>query len=1137
MSSTSLALWSPHPGTPDLRLASHSLQYECVPFSPRGPGSTLHRFYSAGGQFLEEHANRVAYKLGKGPHAVCQRIQAFFGDGPEREAKLDELKHGEVPLVKKWCLRLMKYLLPSESASTQLQASKALIMLITRYPGLRCLFCRCKHIQSVEFSDENIVALWDPSGERTTSDVKTLNFLRFAAACVADADIAPMLEDTPPMLEDTSPLLEETPPLLEDTPPILEATSRPLWCCTDPTAPLSIIERLLVASDCNGASPFSSLISVRYLGGILELPSFWSQAGTMLESVVQKILLRTTVILRDLGVDSREEIETLSSDTEGIDILCAAVLAGVEGWLVGRQADELRAEYWYQEFRQVITLLRQPQAEEILPRSWISATTGLLKAMIPSVYRPEVVSSLVLEQVVAFGQSETPPLTRPEETSVSSIETPPLARPEETNVSSIETPPLTRPEETSVSSIETPLLTRPEETRASSTANSQPAHDGCPVFALIIGINKACDLNAYKALPGLKGCVNDAKDFQDFLKKSLHVPDSHIKLIINEDATRANILDAFKTHLINNTDIRAGGDDAIIFFYAGYGSRVAASNSRYSTDGKVETICPHDEDIIEKSGAIPGIPDYVVHSLLQQVAFVKGNNVTAIFDSCNLGDNGRNKLNGRYFESTVAIPADSDSELIHAGSSTLPPGFRNRFMESHVLLAACRDDQIATEILINNIWRGRFTESLVYALRNITLEKTTYLDLMEFVRRWTEQDPQVEGKHKDRFLFDGKYPPIRKKALPLTEFEIKEPIEGRSHVTSSSKSFVIEMGNIGGVVNGTEFLVRDNDNNTICFLSAHAVDLNHSILVNAKDKNETLPEIPDGSTVTVSDWKNDGMIMKIYLANDVNPSITSVLFPQRHLDSPQLRSLPTSRKFVQADSQTDADIELKGPSPNGVFVVERLRGIIKDHAPAAAKFVLTADKYYRLPDIMDAIAQFNYLLRRGTERLTKVMLEMHNIFVEKIAKVERNKYGFTLSNGSEYDLFPFVFYFDPAEYVIQEWYVPHSPIGYGFGRYAFEFDLPPGKTNDTGFLQVFVSTRTKPPDMGWIEQKSPFKPDFAPFGRLSGRLVQTWNVFQATKSMAKGGIVLSDGSVRFSSVQRHFFRTLNLNFCSGSDIC
>jgi hypothetical protein len=111
MSSTSLIL-CPRPGTQDLRLARRSSQYDCVLFYPRGPGSTLHRFYSAGGQFLEENANRMAYKLGMGPHAVCKRIQAFFGDGPAREAKLDEIKHGEIPLLKKWCLRLMKYVLP-----------------------------------------------------------------------------------------------------------------------------------------------------------------------------------------------------------------------------------------------------------------------------------------------------------------------------------------------------------------------------------------------------------------------------------------------------------------------------------------------------------------------------------------------------------------------------------------------------------------------------------------------------------------------------------------------------------------------------------------------------------------------------------------------------------------------------------------------------------------------------------------------------------------------------------------------------------------------------------------------------------------------------------------------------------------
>ncbi|KAJ7841779.1 hypothetical protein B0H13DRAFT_142984 [Mycena leptocephala] len=78
------------------------------------------------------------------------------------------------------------------------------------------------------------------------------------------------------------------------------------------------------------------------------------------------------------------------------------------------------------------------------------------------------------------------------------------------------------------------------------------------------------------------------------------------------------------------------------------------------------------------------------------------------------------------------------------------------------------------------------------------------------------------------------------------------------------------------------------------------------------------------------------------------------------------------------------------------------------------------------------------------------------------------------------------------------------PIGYGSGGYAFEFDLPLGKTEDTGFLQVFVST--KPLDMGWIEQKSPFKAGFMPSGRLGASREtvekgQIWDAFHAVITM------------------------------------
>ncbi|KAJ7850733.1 hypothetical protein B0H13DRAFT_1905558 [Mycena leptocephala] len=89
------------------------------------------------------------------------------------------------------------------------------------------------------------------------------------------------------------------------------------------------------------------------------------------------------------------------------------------------------------------------------------------------------------------------------------------------------------------------------------------------------------------------------------------------------------------------------------------------------------------KDIIEEPGAIPGIPDYLAHSLLQQVAFEREitwlacvYSLTAIFDSCNSGGIGRKKQNGRFFESTWPISTMAGrftESLVHAlYSSSLP---------------------------------------------------------------------------------------------------------------------------------------------------------------------------------------------------------------------------------------------------------------------------------------------------------------------------------------------------------------------------------------------------------------------------------------------------------------------------------
>ncbi|KAJ7890388.1 hypothetical protein B0H13DRAFT_2341019 [Mycena leptocephala] len=280
------------------------------------------------------------------------------------------------------------------------------------------------------------------------------------------------------------------------------------------------------------------------------------------------------------------------------------------------------------------------------------------------------------------------------------------------------------------------------------------------------------------------------------------------------------------------------------------------------------------------------------------------------------------------------------------------------------------------------------------------------------------------------------------------------------------------------------------------------------------------------------DWMYGGLIMAIYLGPALGSGVIPALIPDRNHDIPELKYLHTLTEVVPVK----ADMELKGSwDPEGVFVVEWLRGMIKDHTPesAAIQFSLNPDKFHWFPDILDSITQFNYFLHlHGREPIPKVGLEMHtlegpfenrkvsgDIFSNKVAEVkDGEKYGFTMCNGSPYALFVSLLYFDPERCSIQAWYssktpLPASPdgveatrlpIGYGPGVRAFEFKLSPGKTVDSGFLKLFVSTEQL--DVDWIEQMSPFNRDVQPSaGRLAGAHemegMQVWDVIDAVITM------------------------------------
>ncbi|KAJ7429953.1 caspase domain-containing protein [Mycena galericulata] len=618
------------------------------------------------------------------------------------------------------------------------------------------------------------------------------------------------------------------------------------------------------------------------------------------------------------------------------------------------------------------------------------------------------------------------------------------------------------------------------------------------VFALIIGNNDYLASDEYGTL---QGCVNDARAFEKYLldprtQKGLQVPPSNI--VVLENARRVDIISTFKSHLLENRNIPDHGEATMILFYAGHGTRIAATDNIISTDGKVEAIAPVDERTMDADGKyVHAIPDYILGWLLWELSRKKGPNITVILDSCFSGGMGRDSGKARRSGKSLSlpIPLDLDNDLWEGKTETaMSRCLWSPSATSHVLLAACREDETAWEISYSHdSIHGRFTESLITWLRRVPLENTTYVELLNCLPVWPGQTPHCVGSRRNQLVFNGNYPATGRRAVPLTP-EAKFP-----------QSFRVDIGTVEGVIVGTEFAIHAGDNSLLCTLVAESVQIGHSILI-AKDKPITIPE---GSRAVVSDWKNEAMVLHVYLPS-CSPYMSD-LFPTANTYQAK------GHKYRQAQSPETADILVRPAGQK--IVIEHLRGTMIE-CQRETWFSLNGNTAH-LPAVLDGIAHFNYFLERhhGSDPLKGVALEMHhlegrypgrkpdrsvgldgNIVVNDEVRLSAQadaKYGFTIRNTSPADLFPYLFFFDPDMYTIKCWYSPVSvhdaaplkkeggvvTVGMG-SEPAFHFPgtLPPGVSSSFAFLKLFVSTQHL--DLEWIQQETPFDPEFQGTGRL-----------------------------------------------------
>lgn len=101
-------------------------------------------------------------------------------------------------------------------------------------------------------------------------------------------------------------------------------------------------------------------VAIRYLCGILELPTFWQE--TYYEDhcpIADKLIKRTVKVLEDIGV-SPHSIDVkypIPEDTEGIDRLVCATLTGVQTWQRQMDNEKLQSGCWFSDFQKLLTVI------------------------------------------------------------------------------------------------------------------------------------------------------------------------------------------------------------------------------------------------------------------------------------------------------------------------------------------------------------------------------------------------------------------------------------------------------------------------------------------------------------------------------------------------------------------------------------------------------------------------------------------------------------------------------------------------------------------------------------------------------------------------------------------------------------
>ncbi|KAK0471041.1 caspase domain-containing protein [Armillaria novae-zelandiae] len=626
------------------------------------------------------------------------------------------------------------------------------------------------------------------------------------------------------------------------------------------------------------------------------------------------------------------------------------------------------------------------------------------------------------------------------------------------------------------------------------------------LFALVIGIDQ------YRAneIRGLTGAVADANAVSNFLQETLCVPNDRIMNLRNENATRFNI-EAEIERLANNSEIHYG--DPILIFYAGHGAEAKAPSGWPSANGKIQMLLPHDflpngsDDPLKGQGVL----DRRLSSLLASLAANKSDNIVVILDSCYSGSGTRLREDN---ESTVRRIDLSDSysvaeELLldikqGAGSSVVSKELERASLFSHVLLSASKAEQVAFE----KHGHGVFTLALLKFIRQHGVNNFTYKGVISSLPDLPDQNPQCEGIHQSRLLFDSRRPE-RPHELYLIR-ALSSDVRGQ---------YIMEAGDAHGVTKDDEFAVFADKDIASSFNLDSALGTVVALNTTAFTTTCNFSRSGDEEPFSLADL---GYALQTSVSKDQDVRIFIEPSNKRlHAIFKQIGNeiLPKNRGFNLVENLGDSPDLVVATDGDHVYFEIR-NEVYRNHTLARIPFEVKIDDLEVLHRVVRDIAAFYWNFHRSLESpiAEKVTLKLfalkpsremndkyEEVFIpddssavtlndgDSVSVNEDVVYGYNITSTAKVPLYISMFYFEMSDLSIKSYYQPGTAkasvdfsipaaeehlgktltIGYGAsGTSAHVYVVPKGREVDVGFVKLFIST--KPVDLSGIVQLSPF---------------------------------------------------------------